>query len=251
MYHAGNRDLQEQFGSTALADRLVERTHRSEFSEADWTFIEHQPFFFLATASPDGARTARSKAGRPDSCESRGPTCLRFRTTTATACSRASATSGRIRRWECCCITLTGEPKRLRVNGRARVELDDAMLRSLPGAQALIRLRPSTFPNCPRYVPDLVTGTPSKYGASRRGGAGGARVEVVRRLQGRGAATPGAGCPARGRSGPVSPADKGTFRRPATRPAGDAAGIQSTVAGRPGRARPTAGSIPRSWRTLR
>ena len=33
MYHDGNRELQDLFGSRALADRLVERLRRSEFTD--------------------------------------------------------------------------------------------------------------------------------------------------------------------------------------------------------------------------
>jgi len=54
MYHEGNRELQAHFGSTALADRLLEKTHRTAFTEADRAFIESLPFFFLATADADG-----------------------------------------------------------------------------------------------------------------------------------------------------------------------------------------------------
>ena len=35
MFHNGNRELQDAFGSRALADRLVERLRRSEFTDDD------------------------------------------------------------------------------------------------------------------------------------------------------------------------------------------------------------------------
>ena len=63
MYHAGNRDLQAQFGSTALADRLLEKTHRTQFTDGDRAFIEGATFFFLATADPDGRPDCSFKGG--------------------------------------------------------------------------------------------------------------------------------------------------------------------------------------------
>jgi len=61
-------------------------------------------------------------------------------------------------------IALDGAPRRLRVNGRAVVVLDDPELSAFPGAQALIRVTPAhIFPNCPRYIPDVTSGTPSAY----------------------------------------------------------------------------------------
>ena len=56
MYHAGNRELQDRFGSAALADRLVEKTHRTGFTEGDVAFIQSLPFFFLATADAEQRR---------------------------------------------------------------------------------------------------------------------------------------------------------------------------------------------------
>ena len=48
-YHDGNRELQDSFGSRALADRLEERLTRSAFTDDDRAFIESLPYFFLAT----------------------------------------------------------------------------------------------------------------------------------------------------------------------------------------------------------
>ncbi len=33
MYHEGNRELQARFGSAALADGLLEKTHRAAFTD--------------------------------------------------------------------------------------------------------------------------------------------------------------------------------------------------------------------------
>ena len=51
MYHSGNRELQDRFGSRPLADRLVERLWRDRFKPEDKAFIESVGFFFLATAA--------------------------------------------------------------------------------------------------------------------------------------------------------------------------------------------------------
>jgi len=54
LYHAGNRQLQDQFGSRGLADRLEEKLARTVFTEDDTAFIESLPYFFLATADDEG-----------------------------------------------------------------------------------------------------------------------------------------------------------------------------------------------------
>jgi hypothetical protein len=45
------------------------------------------------------------------------------------------------------------KPKRLRVNGRARVIDDDPLLAEFAGAQLIVRVHADAiFPNCPRYI---------------------------------------------------------------------------------------------------
>ena len=63
MYHGGNRELQDQFGSTALADRLIEITHRTAFNDNDRAFIEGATFFFMATADSKGRPDCSFKGG--------------------------------------------------------------------------------------------------------------------------------------------------------------------------------------------
>ena len=65
MYHGGNLELQARFGSVALADRLLERAHRTGFTEADKGFIESLPFFFLATAKGETPSVYGPQAGVP------------------------------------------------------------------------------------------------------------------------------------------------------------------------------------------
>jgi hypothetical protein len=40
MYHQGQRELQDRFGSRALADKLAEKLGRSRFTDDDKAFIE-------------------------------------------------------------------------------------------------------------------------------------------------------------------------------------------------------------------
>ena len=65
MYHDGNRELQDQFGSRALADRLEEKLRRERFTDADAAFISAQSFFFLATADVEGRPDCSFKGGPP------------------------------------------------------------------------------------------------------------------------------------------------------------------------------------------
>ena len=74
MYHEGNRELQDQFGSRALADRLLEQNlARIAFTDDDKAFIENLPYFFLATADAEGRPECSFKGGMPGFVRVTGP----------------------------------------------------------------------------------------------------------------------------------------------------------------------------------
>lgn len=164
MFHAGNRELQQQFGSTALADRLVERLRRSEFNDEDRDFIQSVEFFFLATAAPDGQPDCSFKGGPPGFVRIVQPDLLIWPDYDGNGMFKSLGNIGQNPAVGLLFIRMGAAPKRLRVNGRAEVVLDDPLMSELPGAQAIIRVTPvDIFPNCPRYIPDLAAGTPSPY----------------------------------------------------------------------------------------
>jgi uncharacterized protein len=164
MFHQGNRDLQRQFDSTALADRLVERLRRCEFSEEDGAFIQSLEFFFLATAAPDGHPDCSFKGGPAGFVRIVRPDLLVWPDYDGNGMFKSLGNIGLNPFVGLLFIRMGEAPKRLRVNGRAEVVLDDPLMREFVGAQALVRVTPiDIFPNCPRYIPDLAAGTPSPY----------------------------------------------------------------------------------------
>ena len=164
LYHAGSRELQNAFGSTALADRLAERTRRERFSDNDKAFIETAGFFFLSTASADGKPDCSFKAGPKGFVRILAPDLLVFPDYDGNGMFR-SLGNIRVNPFIAMLfITMDEAPRRLRVNGRASVSLDDELLSGFAGAQAIVRVTPEhIFPNCPRYIPNLKAGTESIY----------------------------------------------------------------------------------------
>jgi predicted pyridoxine 5'-phosphate oxidase superfamily flavin-nucleotide-binding protein len=61
-------------------------------------------------------------------------------------------------------IAMDDKPKRLRINGTARVSDADPLLGETVGAQLIVRVEArAIFPNCPRYIPTMQLVTPSAY----------------------------------------------------------------------------------------
>lgn len=164
MFHEGNRQLQDQFGSRALADRLVERLKRAEFNADDAKFIAAQSFFFLATADAEGRPDCSFKGGAPGFCQVLAPDLLVFPDYDGNGMFKSLGNIVANPQVGLLFITMGEKPQRLRVNGRAEVVADHPMMTAMPGAQLIVRVTPEAiFPNCPRYIPDLATGTPSKF----------------------------------------------------------------------------------------
>ncbi len=164
MYHAGNRELQDQFGSRALADRLADKLRRDRFKESDKAFIESVGFFFLATANHEGEPDCSFKGGAPGFVQVPAPDLLVFPDYDGNGMFKSL---GNIRvnpNVGLLFMTLNDKPQRLRVNGRATIVTDDPLMNRSAGSQLMVRVTPiDIFPNCPRYVPDLPGRAPSPY----------------------------------------------------------------------------------------
>jgi len=164
LYHEGNRELQDAFGSRALADRLEERLKRDRFNEEDAAFIASLGFFFLATADAEGRPDCSFKGGSPGFARVAAPDLLVFPDYDGNGMFKSLGNVAANPHVGILFISMGEAPKRLRVNGRAEVVRDDPVMGAIPGAQLLVKVTPTAiFPNCPRYVPNLQLLAPSAY----------------------------------------------------------------------------------------
>jgi predicted pyridoxine 5'-phosphate oxidase superfamily flavin-nucleotide-binding protein len=164
LYHEGNRALQDQFGSRALADRLEEKLAHSEFTEDDKAFIESLPYFFLATADAGGRPDCSFKGGAPGFVRITGPGELAFPDYDGNGMFKSLGNIEVNPDVGLLFIALHGAPKRMRVNGIASVSRDDPLMTYAVGAQLIVRVQArAIFPNCPRYIPTFELVEPSPY----------------------------------------------------------------------------------------
>lgn len=164
MFHNGNRELQDLFGSRALADRLVERLRRSTFTDEDKGLIESLEFFFLATADPVGRPDCSFKGGPPGFARVISPELLVWPDYDGNGMFKSLGNIAINPSVGLLFMRMGEAPKRLRVNGVATISIDDPLIAEFPGAQALVRVTPiDIFPNCPRYIPDPAASKASPY----------------------------------------------------------------------------------------
>ena len=163
MYHAGNRRLQDAFDSRRISDRLEEKLTRTSFSPEDKALIEGAIYFFIATADGEGRPDCSFKGGAPGFVRVTGPAELAFPDYDGNGMFSlgnllVNPSVGLL------FIDLHERPRRLRINGAARVLREDPLLASTPGAQMIVHVAArAIFPNCPRYIPRMALVEPSKY----------------------------------------------------------------------------------------
>jgi uncharacterized protein len=164
MYHDGNRQLQDDFDSRRIADRLEEKLTRTAFSADDKAFIESASYFFLATADPEGRPDCSFKGGAPGFVRITGPSELAFPDYDGNGMFKSLGNVALNPNVGLLFIALHGKTARLRVNGTAQVSRDDPLLEETVGAQLIVRVAArAIFPNCPRYIPAMELKEPSIY----------------------------------------------------------------------------------------
>lgn len=164
MYHKGNRELQDAFGSRALADRLEEKIRRDRFNEDDARFVESLSFFFIATADSQARPDCSFKGGPKGFVRVAAPDLLVFPDYDGNGMFKSLGNVRANPNVGLLFIAMEDQPRRLRVNGRAQVVMDDPLIDQTPGAQLIVKVTPtSIFGNCPRYIPRMRQEEPSPY----------------------------------------------------------------------------------------
>ena len=164
LYHEGNRQLQDAFGSRRIADRLEDKLTRTAFTADDRVFIESAIYFFIATADADGRPDCSFKGGAPGFVRVTAPDEIAFPDYDGNGMFKSLGNLTVNAQVGLLFIDLHEKPRRLRVNGEAKVSRDDPLLAQTVGAQLIVRVKArAIFPNCPRYIPKLQLAEPSKY----------------------------------------------------------------------------------------
>lgn len=152
IYHSGQRELQRQFDTGRLADRLESVTYRTRITPEDRAFIESRDMFFLATADARGWPNCSYKGGDPGFVRVLDETSLVFPNYDGNG---MFLSAGNIRVNEHVGLLFMDfeSPKRLRVNGTAAIEPAAGIEPPYREAQFIFRVKVrEVFPNCPRYI---------------------------------------------------------------------------------------------------
>jgi uncharacterized protein len=152
MYNAGNRELQDQFDTRRLADRIEERIVRETIDDDDRTFIEARDMFFIATADEEGRPQCSYKGGEPGFVRVLDERTIAFPSYDGNGMYLSMGNALVNPNVGLLFIDFEGR-KRVRLNGVASVDENDPLREQWPEAQFVVRVRATeVFPNCPRYI---------------------------------------------------------------------------------------------------
>ena len=151
-YHGGERELQERFDSTRLADKLNERVVHDTISDGDRDFIGRMDMFFLASVSAEGNVDCSYKGGEPGFVKVLDERTVAFPNYDGNGMFMSAGnilTNPKVGMlfidWE--------NQWRMRVNGTASIDFADPLQSEWPEAMFVVRVRAEeVFPNCPRYI---------------------------------------------------------------------------------------------------
>jgi predicted pyridoxine 5'-phosphate oxidase superfamily flavin-nucleotide-binding protein len=154
LYDETHRAFQDQHDDRRLADRLESLSHK-EFDPNDRAFIESATLFFLATVDGRGRPTVSYKGGAPGFVRIVAPGELVFPVYDGNGMFLSLGNIAGQANVGMLFIDFQS-PRRLRVQGSARVLPTDAGCGSFPGAQYLVRVTAERiFVNCGRYIHKL------------------------------------------------------------------------------------------------
>ncbi|MDD5227569.1 MAG: pyridoxamine 5'-phosphate oxidase family protein [Methylococcales bacterium] len=163
IFHKGNRELQEQFNSSKLADRVNELIVHDEITSEEREFIQARDMFFISTVDEQARPTVSYKGGAAGFVRVIDNKTIAFPDYDGNG---MFLTAGNIAlNHEVGLLFIDFEnPQRLRIHGEANIVLDDPLLADYYGAKSIIRITVrNLFLNCPRYIHQYKKIEPSEY----------------------------------------------------------------------------------------
>jgi len=161
-FHDGMRELQDRYDGRRVADAIASHRLHADFWDDERELIESSPCFFIATSW--GEYTDCSiKSGDPGFVRVTGPGTLEYPEYDGNSMYRTLGNISRNPNVGLLFVRFDGQSRRIRVNGIATLHDDPASLAAHVGAKLVVRIACEIYPNCPRYVPDLVGGHASAY----------------------------------------------------------------------------------------
>lgn len=151
-YSAASRDLQDRFDTRRLADRLAEVKVHHAFTPEDRAFIEGLDMLFVASVDDSGQPTCSYKGGDPGFVSVLDDRTLAFPCYDGNGMYLSLGNVAATRAVGLLFIDFMSQ-RRMRVEGRARIDFEHPLLARQTEAQLMVLVEAERiYPNCGRYI---------------------------------------------------------------------------------------------------
>lgn len=163
IYHDGNRALQAQFDTERLAGRISDTLVKDHIDAHDRAFIERMDMFFLATVDDRGHANCSYKGGEPGFIRVIDDKTIAFPNYDGNGMYLSMGNVLKTKQVGLLFIDFENR-WRMRLNGEATIDANDALMAEYPEAQFIVRVKArEVFPNCPRYIHQMKLVQRSKF----------------------------------------------------------------------------------------
>ena len=162
-YQSGHRTLQQEFDSTALADRLEDIIVQPALDADAQAFVQAQDHFFLTSVDQDGFPTVSYKGGNAGLVQVVDPVTLRFPCFDGNGMWLSMGNIADTSKVGLMFINMV-EPHRIRVQGTAQLVRDPQVLKQWKDVALAVEVSITrTWINCPRYIHPMAKLGQSKH----------------------------------------------------------------------------------------
>ena len=162
-YSNSQRQLQSEFASTGLADRLEQLIVKDHLDEPAITFIEAANFFFLSSVNEDGFPTVSHKGGDPGFVKVRSKHSLVFPCYDGNGMYYSMGNIASHPQVGLLFISFS-QPHRIRIQGRATLTRAREVTRLWPEVALAVEVTlHQAWINCPRYIQTMQPGALSEF----------------------------------------------------------------------------------------
>lgn len=163
LYGARHRELQQQFQTRQLADRIEESIVSDHLSEQTQAFIAARDMFFLSTIDHQGRPTVSYKGGDPGFLRVLNEREIAFPSYDGNGMYLSMGNIAGNPQVGLLLIDFE-HPLRVRIQGTASVNIQDPLRAVYPEAELIVRVAVTqSWINCPRYIHRYRKEAPSRY----------------------------------------------------------------------------------------
>ena len=152
LYGKNHRELQDNFDSRKMADRLEDLIVKKELDDSACEFIESLDMFFISTIDHNGRPTVSYKGGDTGFIKVVDKNTIAFPSYDGNGMFMSLGNIKENNKVGLLFISFE-KPHRLRVHGEASISNKDPLMKKYKEADLIVRIKISDYwQNCPRYI---------------------------------------------------------------------------------------------------